>query len=292
MLRQRHLRSRWPDTSLFVKAFRMPAALARVAAVLVLSAMLVTPSRFASGKEATLNVDGQNLHFETLAGCGPAIVFEAGLGNDSSTWQSVAGAVSTFARPVLYDRAGLGRSLPMMNKNSPITADEVATRLRKLLAIAGVSRPYVLVGHSLGGLYVQMFARKYPDEVSGAVLLDSASAEAPKELKTRARLEPGSAAYLEEASVAESNEQVMNAGRFPDIPLTVIAATDHGAFFKSWEPTLMDLQRHLAALSSRGTLLVAHGSGHYVQIDRPAMVIDAIRTMAQDVGPDPTRPCS
>ena len=110
--------------------------------------------------------------------------------------------------------------------------------------------------------------------------MDSASTEAPKELKTRARLVPGSAAYLEEEGVAESNEQVRRAGPFPNVPLTIIAATDHGPFFKDWEPTLMRLQRRLATLSPRADLIIAEGSGHEIQSDRPDMVIDAIRRLA------------
>ena len=100
-------------------------------------------------------------------------------------------------------------------------------------------------------------------------------------MKTRARLTPGSAADLEEKGVAESNQQVKEAGSFPDIPLTVIAATDHGPFFKDWEPMLMRLQRQLATLSPQTTFNVAQGSGHDVQIDRPELVIDAIRRMAR-----------
>jgi pimeloyl-ACP methyl ester carboxylesterase len=247
---------------------------------------LVAPS-IAASHDAILTVGGQNLHIETLGESGPTIVFEAGLGNDSSTWKSVIGPIAKFARVVLYDRAGLGQSLPMLNKNSPVTADQVAIKLRKLLATADIPPPYMLVGHSLGGLYVQMFARKYPNEVSGVALLDSASPEAPKELKTRARLKRGSAAYLEEEGVAESNRQVENAGPFPDIPLTVIAATDHGPFFKKWESTLMRLQQQLASLSPRGNLIVAQGSGHYVQSDRPGMVIDAIGRMVQAAEANP-----
>jgi pimeloyl-ACP methyl ester carboxylesterase len=60
----------------------------------------------------------------------------------------------------------------------------------------------------------------------------------------------------------------------------VIAATDHGPFFKVWEPTLMRLQQQLATLSPQATLIVAQGSGHDVQIDRPQTVIDAVRRMA------------
>jgi pimeloyl-ACP methyl ester carboxylesterase len=244
-----------------------------------LAATLILVSNVAVSRDALLTVNGQKLHIETFVASGPTVVFEAGLGNDSTTWRLVAGPIATFARVVLYDRAGLGQSLPMMKK-SVVTADEVATNLHGLLTAADIRPPYILVGHSLGGLYVQMFARKYPKEVSGVVLLDSSSPDAPSELKTRARLEPGTAAYFEEEGIAESNRQVVNGGPFPDVPLTVIAATDHGPFFKEWEPTLMRLQRQLATLSPQASFIVAQGSGHDVQVDRPELVIDAVRRMA------------
>lgn len=261
------------------------AIAATLGALLVLIFVSVLP---AGSRELTLAVDGQKLHMETLGETGPTVVFEAGLGNDSSTWRLVAGPVAKFARAVLYDRAGLGQSLPIVTKKSAVTAEEAATTLHRLLIAAQLPPPYILVGHSLGGLYVQMYARKYPNEVSGVVLLDSSSADAPSELKTRAHLTPGSAADLEEKGVAESNQQVKEAGSFPDIPLTVIAATDHGAFFKDWEPTLMHLQQQLASLSPQATLVVADGSGHDIQLDRPDMVIDAVRRMSNAKKYDPS----
>src|SRR5262245_35907142 len=146
-------------------------------------AVLATPIGVAS-REAILTVNGQNLHIESLGTTGPTVVFEAGLGNDSATWRSIAGPIAKFARVVLYDRAGLGQSVPMPKNRAAVTADEVATNLHALLAAADIPRPCILVGHSLGGLYVQMFARMYPTEVSGVILLDSASSQAPSELKT------------------------------------------------------------------------------------------------------------
>jgi pimeloyl-ACP methyl ester carboxylesterase len=261
-------------TEMRAKSLSQRASTTLLAAILA----LLTPT-VAASRDQILTVGGQNLHIEILGESGPTVVFESGLGNDTSTWRLVAASVAKFARVVLYDRAGLGQSMPF-NASAAITADHVATNLHNLLGAADIRPPYMLVGHSLGGLYVQMFTRKYPNEVSGVVLLDSASTEAPSELKTRARLEPGSAAYLEQEGVAEGNEQVRSAGPFPDIPLTVIAATDHGPFFKDWEPTLMGLQQQLATLSPRADLIVAQGSGHDIQIDRPVTVIDAIRRMA------------
>jgi pimeloyl-ACP methyl ester carboxylesterase len=256
-----------------------PSRTARLAAASLILLLAFVVPKVAAAHDATFTIDGQNLHIEILGESGPTIVFEAGLGNDISTWKLVAEPVAGFARVVLYDRAGLGKSLPFMTK-SATTADEVATRLHKLLETAGLRPPWIMVGHSLGGLYVQMFARKYPREVSGAVLLESACTNAPGELKTRAQLEPGTPAFLEEAGMAESNSQVKNAGPFPDIPLAVLAATDHGPYFRQWEPTLMHLQQELATLSPRATLIVAQGSGHDIQLDRPNMVVDAVRQIA------------
>jgi pimeloyl-ACP methyl ester carboxylesterase len=237
----------------------------------------------AAAHDTLITVGSDRLHVETIGESGPTVVFEAGLGDDSATWKSVADPIAAFARVVLYDRVGLGGSSRLRDTRAAITADEVATRLHALLAAADIPPPHILVGHSLGGLYMQMFARKYPKEVSGVVLLESASTEAPPELKTRAKLVPGTAAFLEEEGIAASNREVRNAGPFPDVPLTVIAATDHGPYFRKWEPTLMRLQRQLAALSPQGSLIVAQGSGHDVQLDRPQIVVEAVRRMAAAV---------
>ena len=103
----------------------------RISSAALTALVLVFP-RLAGSGEAILTVNRQKLQIETLGEFGPAVVFEAGLGNDSSTWKLVAGPVATFARVVLYDRAGLGQSKPMLSRNSAVTADEVATRLHGL----------------------------------------------------------------------------------------------------------------------------------------------------------------
>jgi pimeloyl-ACP methyl ester carboxylesterase len=223
------------------------------------------------------------MHIEKSGNRGPIVVFVSGLGADSSAWRAVAGPISDFAQVVRYDRAGFGLSKPLTTPGRPITARGVVDALDLLLARAKLRPPFILVGHSLGGLYVQMFARLHPDEIAAVVLLDSSSTEAPAELKTLAKLEPGSVDFLEEAGIPESNREVREAGLFPSIPLTVIAATDHGPYFREWEPTLMRLQRQLAILSPRGTLVIADGSGHDVATDRPALVTSAVRTMVDAV---------
>ena len=103
---------------------------ATVCALLVLIFVSVCPG---DSRDQTLTIDGQKIHIETLGESGPIVVFEAGLGNDSSTWRLVAGRVATFARVALYDRAGLGQSLPMLTKRSAVSAEGVATTLHRLL---------------------------------------------------------------------------------------------------------------------------------------------------------------
>jgi pimeloyl-ACP methyl ester carboxylesterase len=228
---------------------------------------------------ATFNIRGQPLHIEKQGNHGPVVVFEAGLGADASAWRDVVGPISAYAQATLYDRAGLGLSRPLAEPGRPITAQSVASALDQLLKQADLPPPFILVGHSLGGLYVQMFARLHPDIVAGMVLLDSSSADAPAGLKTLAQLVPGSADFLEEEGVSDSNQQVRSAGPFPAIPLSVIAATDHGPNFRQYEPTLMHLQEQLAGLSPMGTLVIAQGSGHDVAVDRPAVVVAAVRAI-------------
>ena len=118
----------------------------RRASTILLGAILalLTPT-VAASRDEILTVGGQNLHIEMFGESGPTVVFEAGLGNDTSTWRLVAAPVAKFARVVLYDRAGLGQSMPF-DTSAAITADLVATRLHNLLSAAGIHPPYVLSG--------------------------------------------------------------------------------------------------------------------------------------------------
>jgi pimeloyl-ACP methyl ester carboxylesterase len=117
----------------------------------------------ANRNDSILSLDGQKLHIETLGKKGPTVVFEAGLGNDVSTWRRVAGPVAAFAKAVLYDRPGLGGSQPLKDPASPITADAVTTRLHALLD-AG---PYLASIHSCWTLTGRPLCANVREEVSG-----------------------------------------------------------------------------------------------------------------------------
>jgi pimeloyl-ACP methyl ester carboxylesterase len=98
------------------------------------------------------------------------VVLESGMGSWSFFWRLVQPEVAKFSRVCSYDRAGFGWSEP---GSKPRTSQQIATELHTLLVNAGETGPYVLVGHSLGGVFVRQYSRQYPEEVAGMVLVDS-----------------------------------------------------------------------------------------------------------------------
>ncbi len=109
------------------------------------------------------------LHVHVLGTESPAIVLESGIAATSLSWALVENELSAISRVVMYDRAGLGWSGPA---GSPRTPEVIAQELRLALDKTGVQPPFLLVGHSFGGIVVQAFAARHPTEVCGLVLLD------------------------------------------------------------------------------------------------------------------------
>jgi pimeloyl-ACP methyl ester carboxylesterase len=117
-----------------------------------------------------IDVGGHKLHIDCTGTGSPTVVLEPGLGEPSTAMAWIAPDVATTTRVCVYDRAGRGWS---DSASGPQDGVEVATDLHTLLARAGERGPFVLAGHSAGGVYVLNFARLYPQQVAGVVLLDS-----------------------------------------------------------------------------------------------------------------------
>jgi pimeloyl-ACP methyl ester carboxylesterase len=113
--------------------------------------------------------EGRSLYLSQMGSGGPTVVFESGIAATSQNWMLLQQAVSTFTHTVSYDRAGLGWSSKSTSARTP---SNVVQELRLMLQRANMAPPYVLVGHSFGGLVVRRFAAEHPDEVVGVVLLD------------------------------------------------------------------------------------------------------------------------
>ena len=116
-----------------------------------------------------VDVGGYKLHINCMGQGSPTVILESGLANPSSIWGWVQPEVAHATRVCAYDRAGVGWSDP---GPEPRDGQQIARELHTLLGKANVPEPYVLVGHSAGGLYVRVYAAQYPRDVVGMVLVD------------------------------------------------------------------------------------------------------------------------
>ena len=227
-----------------------------------------------------------------VAGHGsPTVVFEAGLGHGKRVWGPVFNGVSAITRAVAYDRAGYGQSEPSTDQRSGL---QIVSELRALLQTEGIAPPYVLVGHSLGGTYMKLFAKNHPKEVAGVVLVDARHSEftqrchqlgVPRLLyhppeALLGLLAPVPRAELEAAPL--SLKQARRGGPFPDVPLIVLTQSNAAARWparlgKVWAAS----QRSMAKMSSLGKIKVLDDAGHNVHVDRPDVVVRAVTNVVR-----------
>jgi len=298
-----------------------------------------------------VDVGGFRLHIHCSGDGSPSIVLDAALGGSSLSWSLVQPELAKVSRVCSYDRAGFGWSEagPM-----PRTAGRIADELRTLLERGGVPPPYLLVGHSFGGLVTLIFAKRFCWDTAGLVLVDPAHAEdwvkpAPKEQVQIARgvrlcrygaitarlglarvvaalvglgqltlarglvivTSRGALSRQDEAilapiwklppdvrpvlsqfwtkpqffealgsqigSICVSAGQVMEAASngFGDLPLITISSTNPGDY-------RLRQQDAMAKLSTRGRHIMASNSGHWVPLDQPQVVIDAVKEVLRD----------
>jgi len=121
-----------------------------------------------------LDVGGHRLHLLCAGSGTPAVILDAALGASSLSWSLVLPGIARVTQVCAYDRAGMGWSDagPL-----PRTAARLASELRELLRVGDVPPPYILVGHSFGGLVTRLFASRYPDDTAGLILLEPAHPE-------------------------------------------------------------------------------------------------------------------
>jgi pimeloyl-ACP methyl ester carboxylesterase len=120
-------------------------------------------------------VDGRKMHLNCTGNGSPTIVLESGSGGDALVWGGIQPALSKTTRVCSYDRAGLGWSEP---RSGPRDADHIVHELHELLLQAKVSGPFVLMGHSVGGIYIRDYIKHYPSEVVGIVFVDGSTPSA------------------------------------------------------------------------------------------------------------------
>ena len=262
----------------------------RLSALLVFGAALAACSSRVPARVEIVN--GHPVEIATAGTGGAAtVVFEAGLGDDWTRWDDVASEVARHTRIFAYSRPGYGASGPATTPRDP---RQIVEELRALLASQGHGPPYVLVGHSTGGPYMELFAKAHPDEVVGVVLVDP---------RHRDFLDTCEAAGLDLCGIPEStlaqqapsvraeyhafalaSDEIRAVGAFGSYPVRVLTATDRpgsAARDALWKTMLAAL----AAEAADGEQLLVQGSGHYIQLDRPEEVVQAILALLPSTSP-------
>lgn len=235
----------------------------------------------------TLTIDQQVVSYRSEGTSPPTVVFESGLGDDLSVWNPVYEQLAQHVSVFSYSRMGYSGSQDVEEEDGKRTADEIAKRLKKVLESAGAQPPYILVGHSIGGLYVLKFAELYPHLTGGIVLVDGRPKYFRKECE-KAGLSPCAPPDFllhilplhmknELNGLRESEESAPPPTIFSSIPVTVIAAMKPptGAP-KGGQEIWLRVQREFASELAVGRFLIAKGSGHYIQSDRAEFVVQEI----------------
>ncbi|KUP08960.1 alpha/beta hydrolase [Bacillus coahuilensis p1.1.43] len=216
----------------------------------------------------------------------PTVVMDAGYGDFSKAWDSVIEDISMFSNVLVYDRAGLGKS---EQSSSPRTSGEMVKELKELLNEAKISPPYILVGHSFGGVNLRMFATEFQNEVCGLVLIDST----PEDY--RERFLPTMSQDFQQAynkqfvyegnydEFMESLKQLKETRLKLKVPLIVLSAGKKTHYSEESQRLWNEMQREMLEISSDSVLLIAENSTHYIQYDEPEMVVHAIKKLVDNV---------
>jgi pimeloyl-ACP methyl ester carboxylesterase len=222
-----------------------------------------------------VDVGGYSLFVRCTGQGSPPAVFDAGANVGHSAWSLVEPKVAAFTRTCVYDRATLENS---DEGPTPNTSQQIVHDLHTLLSKMQLAGPFVLVGHSFGGMNMGLYARVYPTEAAGLVMVDAA--HEASYLLGRGPTAPHQVSRGVDHT--ESARQVQAAPRMPAIPLIVIA---HGlpggvpfpeAQWHAW-------QQDLASRSPHSKLVVAEQSNHEIESDQPDLVVAAVREIVQQV---------
>lgn len=264
-----------------ISTFLRPSFLVRPAFGALALSLLLAGCASLPGSEV-YRTDIGRFEASVVRGQNPTIVFEAGMGAHQESWREVFAQMSSTNAVFAYNRPGIGRS---DSTTRPRDGIAIVEDLRALLQSQKMQPPYVLVGHSAGGLYMQLYARLYPSEVTGLVLVDPTH---PTQLEGEGSMENrGLASTLinvqglfgpvksEFDALNETGQAVLASPPLPTrMPVIILTAPDRsgtaiGAFDNAKRADYARLYPH--------ALLREVDSGHLIPTERPDAVVQAIR---------------
>jgi pimeloyl-ACP methyl ester carboxylesterase len=265
-----------------------------------------------------VEVDGRKIHLECKGDGTPAVILVSGYRNNAEIWTvepepgltPVFAGVAGFTRVCAYDRPGTVLDADHLSRSDPVsmprTADAIVAELHGVLQASRIAPPYVLAAHSLGGLFSRLYAATYPGDVVGTVLVDAWQEDLPAilgPLQWAAYVDvatpppPGLEGYgdLELVDFAAASARMVEAARTErlrpaplfvisraksvQLPPNVPSALSPEAFEAAWRKG----QDRLAALLPDARHEVATESDHYIQIEQPGLVVEAIRAVVEAV---------
>jgi len=239
--------------------------------------------------------DNRRLYSKYSQKSTPSVIFIAGLGDSCETWNEVQGRISQETSTFSYDRAGVGRSRVT---SAPRTCLDLVEELSELLLELEVQPPYVLVGHSFGGLVARLYASLYPQVISGIILVDAAPEykELAYEKVLPEKLVAGNREYFENPMLnsekidkVQSYKQIVDYFRISDIPLSIITRGLPDKSDGEWpDKEILEIEQRLQVdfqwLSTSSKHRIAGRSGHYIHHDEPEIVIEEIIIMLKGMG--------
>lgn len=235
----------------------------------------------------TEQIDNRRVEYALTMNGKQIVIFESGLGGTMDWWAKVFPEIAKNTTAFAYNRPGYGASAPVSSSRD---GKQIVEELRSLLRSRGLNPPYILVGHSLGGLYMQLLARRYPDEVSALVLVDSTH---PEQLKGAGSVKnwpawiqvvfsvATSAVEKEELNaINDTGEEILRLPTVTEKAVVVLSALQPLKEKSELADDANEKRKDIARLYP-GSKQIWVDSSHAIPLERPEVIISAIHEVLQ-----------